>query len=249
MTGTPVNSVIDRFIPPPPGDALMRCIDDFDRYLGEGPRAGSLSPLVLSYIAHYQFEAIHPFLDGNGRIGRLLLALTTFKWSELHLPWLYMSAYFERYKDEYVDNMFRVSTHGDWERWIEFCLRGTAEQCRDAIRRCDALNKLRAEMHERLGSFPRLNHVVEQVFVKPVFTTKDVAHWCDISMPTARRDIEQMMAAGFVRHLTGARPKSYYVPPIFAAAYSEGENHPEGDSQEGPPVDVKPDDGADEEIY
>lgn len=230
-----------RYIPPPPGETLMKCLDDFEAFLGSSQ--GTYPPLVLSYLVHYQFEAIHPFLDGNGRIGRLLLALTTYQWSRLHLPWLYMSAYFERYKDEYVDNMLRISTHGDWDKWIEYCLRGTVEQCRDAIRRCDALNELRSQMHARLDVYPRLGKIVEELFVRPVFTATHVARWCDTSMPTARRDIDQLIEAGFVKYLGGNRPRAYYVPPIFGAAYSEPSemeveaSEPIAEEEEGDPDD------------
>ncbi len=207
-----------RYVPPPP-EVVPRCMDDLEKFLHSGH--GGLDPLVVSYLVHYQFEAIHPFLDGNGRVGRALLALTTFRWGGYAQPWLYMSAYFERYKDEYVDNLFRVSTHGDWGRWVEFCLRGTAEQCRDALQRCDQLNQLREEMHEKLGAYPRMHKIVEVMFRSPVFSAATIAKQCSTSMPTARGDLGRMVQAGFVKHLAGERPRHYYVPRIFSAAYSE----------------------------
>ena len=112
---------------------MHQCLNALEKYLNE--TSSPHDPLVRSYLTHYQFEAIHPFRDGNGRIGRALLSLTTYEWCDLHLPWLYMSAYFERYKEEYIDKLFRVSTHGDWDRWVEFCSRGMAAQSRDGIRR------------------------------------------------------------------------------------------------------------------
>lgn len=210
-----------RYVPPPPGPTLMKCLNDLELYLDQ--HGTKYDPLVLSYLVHYQFEAIHPFRDGNGRIGRLLLALTTYEWSKLYLPWLYMSAYFERFKDEYADNLFRVSTHGDWDRWIEFCLTGTVAQCRDAIKRCDALSAIRSRMHNALDGRPRMAHLIDQIFVSPVFTASKIAEWSRTSMPTARRDIEQLEQAGFVRYLSGERPRSYFVPLIFDIAYNEGD--------------------------
>ncbi|MEO5740684.1 MAG: Fic/DOC family N-terminal domain-containing protein [Vicinamibacterales bacterium] len=212
-----------RYVPPPPGDVLMKCINDLDDFIGNPQRLANLyHPLVLSYLVHYQFEAIHPFRDGNGRVGRLLLALTTFAWKPLQLPWLYMSAYFEKFKDEYVDNMFRISTHGDWDRWIEFCLVGTLEQSKDAIRRCGALNDLREEMHAKLDKFPRMGRLIDRMFVSPIFTTTQVAEWGSSSVPTARRDIALFEHHGFVDHLDGERPKHYFVPRVFSIAYHEG---------------------------
>ena len=208
-----------RYVPPPPGEPLKKCMGDLESYLHDhGTR---YDPIVLSYLVHYQFEAIHPFLDGNGRVGRSLLSVTIFQWKELFMPWLYMSAYFERYKDEYVDNMFRVSTHGDWERWIEFCLRGTAAQCRDAIDRCNKLNGLRKSMQNELDHLPRMHKFIDGVFQNPIFTATHVADWCGVSKPTARSTIERLIELGIVRYLTGERPKTFFVPQIFTAAYSE----------------------------
>ena len=210
-----------RYIPAPP-EHLSEHLGNLERYLHE--HGSKFDPLVLSYIVHYQFEAIHPFMDGNGRIGRALLSLTTRQWSGLALPWLYMSAYFERYKDEYVDNMFRVSTHGDWNRWIEFCLRGTVEQCHDAMRRCDELNIIRHKMNDALGHRPRMYHIIDGMFFRTIFTTGDVVKWTGSSRPTASSDIDLLIDHGFVRHLRGERPKVYFAPAIFSAAYSEDED-------------------------
>jgi Fic family protein len=210
-----------RYVAPPPGAVLAECLDSLDRYMGG--LDDSVDPLVRSYLIHYQFEAIHPFRDGNGRIGRLLLALTTYKLLDLYLPWLYMSAYFERFKDEYVDNMFRISTHGDWERWIEFCLRGTIAQCKDAIRKCTALYNLKERMHGEMSKRPRMKALIDRMFFSPMFTSIQVAEWGDVSLPTARRDVEELESAGWVEHLDGERPKTYYVPMIFVIAYQEGQ--------------------------
>ena len=216
-----------RYIPPPPGEHLDKCLQDLERFMNE--HGDRYQPLVLSYMVHYQLEAIHPFLDGNGRVGRTLLSLTTWKWCGLFRPWLYMSAYFERYKDEYVDKMFGVSTHGDWDRWIEFCLRGTIEQCRDAIRRCDRLNALRLKMHADLDKIPRMGPIVEKLFFHPIFTATQVAEWGETTLPTARRAIERLIDSGYAIYLSGGKPRYYFVPAIYGAAYSESD----GDDEEG----------------
>lgn len=218
-----------RYVPPPP-ESLHECLDSLERYLYH--HGSRFDPLVLSYIVHYQFEAIHPFLDGNGRIGRALLSLTIREWSELSMPWLYMSAYFERYKDEYIENMFRVSTHGDWTRWIEFCLRGTVEQCVDAMRRADELNGIRQEMTEAVGHLPRMYPIIENMFFSPIFDTGDVMEWTGCSRPTAASDIRRLMEHGLVDYLMGARPKAYFAPAIIDAAYSE-----KGDEEGSAPPD------------
>lgn len=210
-----------RYVPPPPGDAMLNAINDLERYVTSG--TDRFNPLVLAYLVHYQFEAIHPFPDGNGRTGRLLLALTTYKWCGLQLPWLYMSAYFDRFKEEYIDNLFRVSTHGDWERWIAFCLRGTIVQANDGIRRCAALTRLMRQMKDQLGHLPRMLKIIDNLFFDPVFTAAHIAKWTNSTLPTARRDIDELVKSGHVEHLEGNRPRIYFVPQIFSVAYGERE--------------------------
>jgi Fic family protein len=222
-----------RYVAPPPGDVLVDTLNKLEMFVHEDSK--SYDPLVRSYLIHYQFEAIHPFRDGNGRIGRLLLALTTWLWCNLTLPWLYMSAYFERFKDEYIANMFRISTHGDWDTWIEFCLRGTIVQAKDAMKKCDDLDDLQKKMKLQLGGRPPMSHLIECLFVAPVFTSVELVKWSGgrISLPTARRDIEELEKAGFVQYLDGGRPKTYYVPDILAIAYNEGTPSPEATPDQG----------------
>jgi Fic family protein len=224
-----------RYVAPPPGDHMERCLDQFETFINIDYNV--VHPLVLSYLVHYQFEAIHPFPDGNGRVGRLLLALTTYSWSSLFLPWLYMSAYFERYKDEYIANLFRISTHGDWDTWVEFCLRGTVEQALDAIARCDRLKQIRTKMHavaKGLGLPHRLYIIIDCLFMSPVFTTSQVRQWGSSSKPTARDDVARLADAGLIEYLEGERPMIFYAPEIFNAAYSEDDQaaKPELDTDE-----------------
>lgn len=100
-----------RFIPPP-ASYLAELLDSYERYLHQDKQ---YDPLVEAFLAHYQFEAIHPFFDGNGRVGRLLLAITIAEWCQLSDQWLYMSAFFDNHEDEYIDRLFRISTAGDWK--------------------------------------------------------------------------------------------------------------------------------------
>ena len=211
-----------RYIPPPP-TMLAKCLEDFESFLHN--HGGRYTPLVLAYLVHYQFEAIHPFLDGNGRIGRVLLSLTTYLWHGHAMPWLYMSAFFDRYKDEYQENLFRVSTHGDWDRWIEYCLRGTVSQCKDAIRRCEALNQLQSELHQKGDELsPRMRKIIDCLFDSPVFRVSDIKKMCGTSMPTARADVQQLVDAGIIEHLRGRRPMTFFTPGILDIAYSENDD-------------------------
>jgi Fic family protein len=207
-----------RYVPPPP-TALTRCLEEFERALaGE---ALNHDPLVQSYLVHYQLEAIHPFMDGNGRVGRLLLALMTMVRCDLTMPWLYMSAYFERYKDEYIDKMFMVSADGRWSDWITFCLQGTIEQASDAIRRCGALNELKRDFTARIqGQGARLLQIVEALFLQPVLTIPWLKDTLGVHYQTAAGDIEKLVEIGILEEIPRqTRPKAYACPAVFAIAY------------------------------
>ncbi len=212
----------DRRYVPPPKIEMEKCIDDLERYINA---VDSYDPLVRAYIVHYQIEAIHPFGDGNGRIGRVILSLMIAHWCSLSRPWLYMSAFFERWKDEYVDNLFRVSTEGDWDKWIEFCLNGTIRQAKDAISRCERLRDLKAEMLTRcrVDGSPRTESIVEMLFSSPIARVSYLKSKLNVTYPTAQSDVDRLVKAKILYPLEGIRPKAYYSPEIMAIAYSETE--------------------------
>ncbi|MHC4745155.1 MAG: Fic family protein, partial [Planctomycetota bacterium] len=180
-----------RFVPPPPSH-LDACLDAFEKRLNEDD--ANYDPLVRCYFLHYQFEAIHPFVDGNGRVGRVLMSLMAYKWCNLTNPWLYMSPFFDRYKDEYLDNLFRISTQGAWKNWVEFCLRGTIQQAQDSIRRCDALRLLKNDFMRRAGDMSTRSHaIIEGLFTSPLLRIADLARACSTTYPTARTDVEGLV--------------------------------------------------------
>ncbi len=210
-----------RFVPPPP-NSLMECLDAFERHLNS--EDDQFDPLVRCYILHYQFEASHRLGDGNGRVGRVLLALMIFHWCRLSLPWLYMSAFFERYKDEYIGKLFEVSTEGNWEAWIEFCLEGTVLQAKDAIIRCDNLMTLKEDFHKRVSerSSPRTHPMIENLFTVPVFTIPILTGQHSVTYPTAKSDVDRLVEAGIIAPLPkSTRPRTYYSPEIIQIAYRE----------------------------
>lgn len=210
-----------RFVPPPPQE-MQICLNDFERYLHT---ESEIDPLIRAFMAHYQFETIHPFLDGNGRVGRLLLSLTIYEWLKLGNPWLYMSAFFERHKDEYIDILFRVSTHGDWTRWLSFCLTGVVEQCTDAIGRFERLVKLRDDYHQRVattGGAVRLNQLVDGLFEAPAVTVPQVAKRFEVTYPTAKSDITRLVRLGILREGPEMMyPKTFFAPAILDTAYRD----------------------------
>ena len=207
-----------RYIPPPPNE-LSGCLDDFEKFLHE---SDEIDPLIRAYLAHYQFEAIHPFVDGNGRVGRALLSLCAYQWCGHSRPWLYVSPFFDRHKDEYIDALFAVSTHGAWERWLSICLRATIDVCRDAVARCDQLRRLRDDYHakaDRAGG--RVHALIESLFSNPIIRVTDATRRLNVTYPTAKTDIGKLVDLGILTVLEGTSPKAFYAPEIFNAAYRE----------------------------
>lgn len=210
-----------RFNPPPPVH-LTGALVDFDKAMQGGPPA-PFDPLVYAYLLHYQFETIHPFLDGNGRIGRLLLTLMLHKWCELSRPWLYMSRFFERNKDEYIDRLYAVSAEGKWEEWIEFCLRGTVEQATDTISRCSSLETIRngyrgVVAKEGTGSV-RLMAIIDGLLMTPFVRITDLAKKMDVNYNTARDDIKRLVDLNVLEELPNQKVKTFFSKAIFRVAY------------------------------
>jgi len=131
-----------RFVPPPPSE-VARTLGELGRFI-HAPQPPDLPPLIHNALIHYQFETIHPFSDGNGRLGRLLIPVILCERKILEQPLLYMSPYFERNRDQYVDLLFNVSRDGDWQEWIAFFLRGVVETTQESIETVHRLQDLNA---------------------------------------------------------------------------------------------------------
>jgi len=210
---------------PPPVNYLKNCLDNFEKYLHQEKK---FDPLVEAFIAHYQFEAIHPFRDGNGRVGRLLLAITIQDWCGLSGQWLYMSAYFEKYKDEYIDRLFKITTEGDWTGWLHFCLKGVTLQAMDAQKRCSRLLDLRDEFRKRLEGIEspgRYYQIPEDLFVRSYTTAPWTKEKYQVSYPTARADLERFMKLGILSalELRLRRQKAYLCQDIFRITYEDND--------------------------
>ncbi len=153
---------------------------------------------------HYQFEAIHPFIDGNGRIGRLLITLLLVRDDLLPLPLLYLSAYFERHRQRYYDLLLGVSARGDWRSWIFFFLRGVAEQATDAVRRAKRLQDLQQRWRTQLtdaNAPARLLQAVDVLFETPVVTISQMSEALDIPYQSALRYVSRLERDGILEQL------------------------------------------------
>lgn len=211
-----------RYVPPPVShmhDAL-HALEEFLHSPSEMP------PLVRLALIHYQFEAIHPFLDGNGRIGRLLMSLLACAWNLLPQPLLYLSAYFEAHRDDYYDLLLAVSRRGVWEEWVTFFLRGVKEQCGDAVARIKHLQDLRGYYRvqvQRTHASARLLDVVDMLFLNPVLTVRRVEGEVGVTFQTAQRYVDWLVELGILMEVTGkGRNRLYAARDVILAVEAPG---------------------------
>jgi Fic family protein len=168
---------------PPPVDEMWRALDDWEKYLhDEAPR---LPLLVRCALLHYQFETIHPFLDGNGRLGRLFIVLYLMDRGRLPAPLLYLSGYFDQRKSDYYDRLQYVRERGEITEWLQFFLDGIAVQATDAVERAEQLSDLREGYRIRLRGGSRAHEVVDLLFANPILTVRHVQEQLGVSQPGA----------------------------------------------------------------
>lgn len=203
---------------PPPMDEMNLALSDLEKFIHTST---DIPTLARAAMIHYQFEAIHPFLDGNGRVGRLLMALLFVEWKILPQPLLNLSVYFERYRQEYYDHLLAVSQRGDWEAWLRFFLRGVNAQSQDSAARMERLKTIRARYQPIVDADKnsnRMGAVMDFLFGRPIFNAKQLAEGVDMPFKTARQYIEKLVQAGIVREVTGyARNQIYRADEVFTA--------------------------------
>ncbi len=180
-----------------------------------------LPALVRAGLIHYQFEAIHPFLDGNGRVGRLLIMLLLREWGVLSQPLLNLSAYFEHYRQEYYDHLLAVSQQGKWEEWLRFFLRGISAQSQDSIFRMTRLQGIRTRDEELVqadNNPQRMSAVIDFLFSRPILTLRQLETALDIPYMAAKRYVDKLVAAGVLKETTGhARNRVFMAYEVFQA--------------------------------
>lgn len=202
-----------RFVPPPP-DRVQPLMDELFDFMESPPP--DLHVLLLIGMCHYQFETIHPFRDGNGRIGRLLIILSLCRSDLLSEPLIYPSAYFEAHRQEYYDALHRVSTHGDWRTWLEMFLEAVRSQAADALDRLNELSGLRdrfLSLTADEGKSQRFVQLIDLLFEAPAVTVKSVSRRIGSSVNTARSYIELLERKGVLLEATGRKKDRVYVAP------------------------------------
>ncbi len=211
-SGTPIEEA--RFIPPPPSYVRDQ-LEDLERFVNE---RGEMPPLIQCALMHYQFEAIHPYLDGNGRIGRLLITLFLCERKVLSIPMLYLSAYFERDRDKYYDRLHDVSETGNWDSWLDYFLEGVAEQALDALQRTRHVRALQEKyrwvLQERRVSSNALR-LADQLFARPYMTTRLAAILLDVTYAGAKGILERLAQAGVIEEIPNQWPRLYVARELL----------------------------------
>ena len=184
---------------PPPVDEMWQALDDWEKYLHDS--APQLPLLVRCALLHYQFETIHPFLDGNGRLGRLFIVLYLMDRGRLPAPLLYLSSYFDDRKSDYYDRLQLVRERGEVTEWLQFFLDGVAVQAADAVDRAEQLSDLREDYRSRLRGGGRSHLAVDLLFANPILTVKYAQEHLGVSQPGATNILRRLAAVDIVEEM------------------------------------------------
>jgi Fic family protein len=220
--GSPGAVLDDATYVPPPVPEMQECLNQLEKFLHAETK---LPPLVEAALVHYQFEAIHPFLDGNGRIGRLLVALLLCQRNVLSKPLLYLSAFFEQHRDTYYDLLLNVSSAGEWRDYLEFFLKAVTEQSRDAVSRSRRLQEIQhsyVQLAREKRLAPTAAQLVGLVLMKPVISAKTVQESLKVTPQGARKAINGLVDVGILTEVTGRkRDKAYAAKEVLKALDGE----------------------------
>lgn len=205
------------FVPPHP-DVLPGALSAWERFLQE--RGRQMPPLVVCALLHQHFETLHPFRDGNGRIGRLLIPLYLLERGRLPLPLLYLSAYLEENKAEYGRLLQRVRTDGDWEAWLRYFLRGVLETARDAASRAREILDAYERAREAVAGNAHSARLLKELLRNPFVSTTRAARLLGVTAPTARNAIDVLKTAGVLRDGLRRGRTPLYVAHAFLELFT-----------------------------
>lgn len=212
-----------RFVPPP-WDQVEKCMGDLEKFIHDVPQR--TPPLIKSALAHVQFETIHPFLDGNGRIGRLLITLILCSEGALSEPVLYLSLFFKQHREEYYTQLSQVRTEGDWESWVRFYLEGINDTAIKAIRAANAIQTLFLKNEELLSNQQRTAGSSLKVHAhlqkRPIVSIKDVADNTGLAFQSALTTLERLCNLGIVEEITGKQRNRIYTYSAYLDLLDEG---------------------------
>jgi len=202
----------------------MPCLADWELFLHDR----SLPPLIQAAMLHSQFEAIHPFLDGNGRVGRLIIILFLIERDILPTPLLYLSAFFEATRGDYYDRLAAVTHQGAWGEWLEYFLNGIARMSEDALSRAERINTLLVKWHqETMGRSKVPLQILDMIEENPYCSLKQVSTKLRLAFTTAQRGVDRLISLGILTPVDAAKRNRVYCaqsimdilddPPAFIA--------------------------------
>jgi len=205
--GTPGCTLQNASYIPPPVTELMSCLACWESFLHDR----SLPPLIQAAMLHSQFEAIHPFLDGNGRVGRLMITLFLIEREILPTPLLYLSAFFEATRSDYYDRLAAVTGKGAWIEWIEYFLNGVARMSEDALSRAERINSLLVEWrHDTAGQRKIPLRILDLIEENPYCSLNQISGKLGVAFTTAQRGVEKLVAAGVLKQIDAAKRNRIY---------------------------------------
>ena len=214
---------------PPPIEEMKEILSAWEKYIHSSPDE---PPLIQCAMTHYQFEVIHPFLDGNGRIGRLIITFFLYEKGYLTQPLLYLSAFFDKYREEYYNSLLAVSQRGDWRGWIDFFLRGVITQSQDAISDAKKILELHAEYQnilEKTKKIPESAHrLIDELFINPVIAISGLSKKWNISFNSVKTGVKRLVDLGILREVTERKRNKLFVATKLMdllTAKSKGGHH------------------------
>jgi Fic family protein len=214
------------FVPPPPNE-VMNCLGDWERFLHSETQ--DIPPLIKAGLLHVQFETIHPFLDGNGRLGRLLITLFLCAEGVLQQPLLYLSLYLKTHRSDYYRLLQEVRERGAWEAWLEFFLDGVADTANQAFETANRIAALLSENRERIVAEADRTGSVLQVHdlmrTRPFLTATAAAAQSGLAMPTVNAALAQLQSLGLVEEVTGRKRGRVFAYRAYLDILSEGAAH------------------------
>lgn len=211
-----------RFVPPPPNEAQI-CMDELEKYINreEVENAAIGSALIEIALAHYQLETIHPFADGNGRVGRMLISLMAVQRKLFDMPLLYVSPAMEGHKDEYIDLMYNVSAKGEWEEWIKFFLKMVCKSAHETIGTIDRLIYLQEDFKRKAAEAMRTSNIVllvDHLFEAPVVTIPQVNQFLNVTYRSGKSVVDKLCELKILSEIDGTYPKIYVAWDVMRVA-------------------------------
>ena len=207
---------------PPSIDVLNECLDSFELFMHQEDR---ISPLIKAALIHSQFEMIHPFLDGNGRVGRLLVAFYLASKDILHKPTLYISKFIKQHQQTYYECLYNIHAKGDYETWIKFFLTGVIETAKEAVEIARSIIQLREEDLKKINAMGRLSEnaliLYDGLFDKPTIRIEEVVFKLEVSSSTSSRLLERMCEEGILQQIGHKKRNKVFVYKRYMDAFNK----------------------------